>query len=267
MPCARQIGSGRCMQIKNKLVIYVAGILIVLVYGTVGTYLLGRSGNFNVNIDSPIEALYFTIVTISTVGYGDITPVTGLGRVFVIILIISGLSIFLSAVTVLSGDFLSERVEKLYAGASRVDKRHLGNHIVLIGYDTTNAIVAERLRRQKRNFLIVTGDKPLADDLREKGYSAYVADYTTKQDMEKFMLNRATDVVIDLRDSSKAVYVVLVVKKLAKNVRISVVVQNKEIETHLVDLEVDSIINPATIAADALTAVLDKNQDAAGRSV
>ncbi len=250
------------MKLYGKMTIYALAIIAVIIYGTVGTYVLGRSGNFNVNINSPVEALYFTVVTISTVGYGDITPVTTLGRIFVIILIISGLSIFLSAVTVISSDFLSERVERLYYSTSRSDKKLLNNHIALIGYDITNALIAERLKKQKRNFIIITKDKILVDKLKERGYNVFLADYTLKQDMEKFMLDRASDVVIDLRDSSKAVYVVLVVKKLSKKVRLSVVVQNSEMESHLTDLGVDSIINPATLAADALTEVLDRDQDA-----
>lgn len=249
----------------SKITIYVIAIVAVMVYGTVGTYLLGRYGNFNININSPITALYFTIVTISTVGYGDITPVTAIGRIFVIVLIISGLSIFLSAVTTLSGDFLSERVEKLYHNTSAVNRKLLNNHIVLIGYDITNALIAERLKKQRRNFIIITKDKVLADKLKDKDYNVFLADYTLKGDMEKFMLNKATDVVIDLRDSSKSVYVVLVVKKLSKNLKVSVVVRDNEIESHLEDLEVDSIINPATLAADALTKVLDRDQDAASK--
>ncbi len=249
------------MEINRRIAFYVIAIAAVLTYGTVGTYVLGREGDFNVNTMSLSGAIYFTIVTISTVGYGDIVPVTAIGRAFVIILIISGLSIFLSAITVLSGEFLSSRVEKLYSGTNSVDRKRMDSHIVLIGYDSTNALVAQRLKSQRRNFVIITGDKPTADALRKKGYPAFVEDYTSRSELEKFRLEKATDILIDLRDPSKTVYVVLVVRKLAKNVRISVVASNAEAETHLSDLEVDNIINPVTIAADMLTKTLDRDQD------
>ncbi len=251
------------MQVDKRVVFYVLAMAAVLIYGTVGTYVLGNSGNFNVKITSVNEALYFTVVTISTVGYGDITPITSLGRDFVIVLIISGLSIFLSAVTVLSGEFLSSRVEKLYSGLSNVDRKRMHRHIVLIGFDSTNELVAQRLKSQKRNFIVISGDKPTVDALRKKGYPAFVEDYTSKAELEKFNLAKATDIVIDLRDSSKTIYVVLVVKKLAKNAKISVVASNAEAESHLADLEVGSIINPVTIAADMLTKTLDRDQDSA----
>lgn len=243
-------------RISKRVQIYLFAIAAVLIYGTVGTYVLGTRGSFNVRIDSGIEALYFTIVTISTVGYGDITPVTDIGRIFVIILIIAGLSIFISAVTILSGEFLSSRVESLYSGAYGIDKKKLKGHIVLIGYDSINGLLAERLKLESRNFIIVTADKTVSDMLNQKGYSAFVADYTLKSDMEKFNIEKASDVVVDLRDSSKTVYVVLVVRKMSKDVRLSVVAPTADVEIHLEDLNINNIINPITIGADRLTKIL-----------
>ncbi len=248
------------MHITRQTAFYVLAITAVLLYGTTGAYILGQSGNFNVKVSSLNQAVYFTVVTISTVGYGDIVPVTNIGRIFVMVLIISGLSIFLSAVAMLSGEFLSSRVEKLYLGLP-VDSKKLKGHIVLIGYDSTNELVAQRLKAQKRKFLIITGDKPTVESLRKKGYPAYIEDYTSKSELEKFNLDKATDIVIDVRDSSKAVYAVLVVRKLAKNVKVSVVVHSAEAESHLADLEIDSVVNPVTIAADMLTKTLDRDQD------
>lgn len=241
------------MHVNMKIAIYVALIAGVLAYGTAGAYVLGKGGNFNVQITSPVQAVYFAVVTISTVGYGDIVPVTNVARIFTVILVLSGLSIFLSAVTVLSSDFLSERVKHLYSGLTRVERRRLRGHVVLIGYDATNAILASRLKARRRNFIIITGEKPLADRLREEGYAAYLADYTLSTDMGKFRLDEASHIVVDLRDGSKAVYVVLVARKLAKGVKISVVAPNAEAAAHLADLNVEDVINPQVIAADMLT--------------
>ncbi len=251
------------MALNRGVAFYILAIAAVLIYGVIGTYVLGQGGNFNVKVNSWNQALYFTVVTISTVGYGDITPVTPIGRDFVIVLIISGLSIFLSALTLLSGEFLSARVASLYSGMSAVDRRKMNNHIVLVGYDAVNSMVARKLKEQRRNFIVITGDKPTADALRKNGYSAFVEDYTSKAELEKFHLERASDIVIDLRDNSKTVYVVLVVKKLAKGAKISVVAPTAESETHLKDLEVDNLISPATMAAEMLTKALDGDQDTA----
>lgn len=251
------------MEVNKQVIFYVLAIAAVVIYGTAGAYILGQSGNFNIHINSLVTALYFTVVTISTVGYGDITPVTELGRIFVIILIISGLSIFLSAVTTLSSDFLSARVEKMYSGLNSVNKKKMRNHIVLVGYDSANEIISHKLKAQHRNFIIITADKPTAEMLRRKGYPAFLEDYTSKSELEKFNLEKATDIVIDIRDSSKVVYVVLVIKKIAKNARISAIAHSTDAESHLNDLEIANVINPVTITADILTKALDKDQDTA----
>ncbi len=245
------------MGMAKKTVAYATALAAVLLYGMIGTYVLGQSGNFNVHISSWLQALYFTVVTMSTVGYGDIVPVTKLGMSFVIILIIAGLSIFISAITILSGELLSSRFESVYSGFSNFDRKKLNKHIVLIGYDAINSMLAERLRKIGRNFVIITSDKTVSDLLREKGYRSFVADYTLKSDMDKFALDKADHVVIDLRDSSKSVYVVLVVRKLAKNAELSVVAPTSDAEVHLQDLGIDHIINPVTIGTDMLSDILE----------
>ncbi len=249
------------MHINRKILLYSSAIAAVLLYGTIGSLILGQYGNFNVPIHNSIKALYFTITTISTVGYGDIVPVTNLGRIFTIVLIISGLTIFLSAVTVLSSDFLSERVEKLYSGLSRVEKRHLKNHIILVGYGPANTIIAEKLKLQRRNFIIITSDKLTADSLRDRSFTAYLADYTQKTEMEKFRFHLASDIILDINESTKAVYVVLVIKKLAQKTNLSVIAYSQDAASHFMDLEVAHVINPVNIAADMMVEALDKDQD------
>jgi voltage-gated potassium channel len=249
------------MRINTKIGIYTLAIAGVVAYGTVGALILGNSGNFNVNITSPIQALYFTIVTISTVGYGDITPVTDVGRIFTIILIISGLSIFLSAVTVLSSDFLSSRMERLYSKASGIEKRKFKNHVILIGYSATNTLLAQRLKAQNRRFIILTANKTRADELFGMGYDVFLVDYTLDKDMRQFAIERARDVVIDLTDSSKTIYVVLVIRKLSKTVRISIVAQSQDVESHLADLQINNIINPVTIAADKISSIISEEDN------
>ena len=104
------------MNIQSKILFYIVAVLGVLIFGTAGTYIIGSHGGFSVNINSPLTALYFTIVTLSTVGYGDIVPVSAAARIFVIILIVSGLTILLSAITFLGSDFMNSKIDQLSGG-------------------------------------------------------------------------------------------------------------------------------------------------------
>jgi hypothetical protein len=74
-------------------------IVAVLIYGTMASLHIGHQ--YDPDIESPIQALYYTIITISTVGYGDYVPKTDVARLFTISLIIIGVGCFLAAITIL----------------------------------------------------------------------------------------------------------------------------------------------------------------------
>ena len=251
---------GALIRMVNRITIvaYAIAIAAVIAFGVAGTYILGRSGNFNVQINSLVTALYFTVTTVSTVGYGDIVPVTEAARIFVVVLILSGLSIFLSAVTVLSSDFVNSRIERLSGRISGIEKRLLKGHIVLIGHDLTNALLAERFKAENRKFIIITADKTISDHLRELGYVSYVADATSESDMKNFKLDIARKIIIDLRDSSRTVYAAIVARSLSGSGNMIVIAPTLELERHLNDIGIKNVINPATMAAKQISGSLGR---------
>jgi voltage-gated potassium channel len=84
-------------------------IIAVLFYGTTASFHIGNQ--YNPAIESPIQALYYTIITISTVGYGDYIPKTDVARLFTISLIIIGVGCFLTAITILFQPLIKKIVE------------------------------------------------------------------------------------------------------------------------------------------------------------
>src|SRR5271166_2237044 len=97
----------------TELMVYLSVLIIVLLFGIIGTYIIGQHGGFNVKINNLLDATYFTIVTLSTIGYGDIYPVSPTAKIFVILLIVLGLGIFLGAVAAITGEFMNRRIENL----------------------------------------------------------------------------------------------------------------------------------------------------------
>ncbi len=236
-------------------IVYVGAITAVFIFGIMGTYIIAHGGGFNVTNMSPLDAAYFTIVTMSTVGYGDILPITPLAKLFVMLLIVIGLSIFLSVVTVISGDFVNTRMERLSERISNAEKRRLRSHIVLIGTDGVNLAIAKELNGNSTKFIMIVSDKVMSDRLRGIGYRTFVADPTSEVDMSQFEIQYASKVIIDLKESSHMVYALLVVRALAKGVNVIVVAPSTEAERHLKELGVfknETIISPNRLAADSI---------------
>ena len=238
-----------------KAMAYLFAVVLVFAFGITGTYLLGHNrNNFNVQINSLTDAAYFTVVTVSTVGYGDIFPVTNIAKLFVMTLIVSGLGVFLSAVTVLSSELVDTRIEQLSGKIGGLERRFLRNHVILIGTDTVNMLLAEKLKIRGANFVIVTADKVISDRLRNIGYKAYLADETNEEELKKFEFHRAKSIILDMHDKSRMIYAILIVRNLAKNARIVVVAHNKEEERNIRGLGAGiGVINPADLASGILS--------------
>jgi voltage-gated potassium channel len=233
---------------------YIVGIIIVFIFGISGTYVLGHyEHGFNVPINSLLDAAYFTTITLATVGYGDVVPVTNIAKIFVMVLIISGIGVFITSVTVITGEFVNSRMEKYSGRLSGFERRLLKNHVVLIGVDSVNLRLAERLKNKKAKFLIITSDKTMLDHLRSTGYKAYLADETNEDDMKNFELGKAKAIIMDMRDKSRMVYAILLVRNLAKDSRIVTVAHTKEEERNTRSMGVSiGIINPADLASEIL---------------
>ncbi len=254
---------GRMATASVRITVYVIAVAFVLAYGITGTYVLGKAGDFNgfnPKSNGIITAAYFTITTISTVGYGDITPSTQIAKIFIITLILGGLGVFFSAAVTISGEFLTGRIETLSGRIGRAESKLFGDHVVLIGTNTTNLYLAERLKENKERFIIITSDKVKADKLRyNNNYMSYVADATSDTDMQRFQLDKARSIVIDVKDSSRTIYVLLVAKELAKDKSIIVIAPSEEAERHIRSLHVtSSIVNPSFIAASEISKNLFK---------
>ena len=240
------------MEMTSKIIFYIVAVVGVLLFGTIGAYVIGSHGGFSETINSPLTALYFTIVTLSTVGYGDIVPLSPMARSFVIVLIVAGLTIFLSAITFLGSDFMNSKMDQLSGGIASVERKFLNNHIVLVGTDTTNMAIARKLKKTKQKAIIITSDKVVYDKLKGHGYKVYVADPTSVQDMKKFELHKAKEMIIDLKDNSRTVYSVIVAKDIAKNVKLKIIATNEDTERHLKDMGYENVINPAEAIASEI---------------
>jgi len=164
-----------------------AATVLLLVYGVLGSLILGQG--FTPPIQSLPQALYFTVVTMSTVGYGDILPKSDDARLFVISLIIVGLSVFLTSLTAVVGPLVQGRISR---------------------------IIAPRRKRMKRvNHFIITGDGPLARNTarellnRDKAVVVIADDEDTVMGEAEMVIGDATDLDILRKAGAETAHAVL----------------------------------------------------------
>jgi voltage-gated potassium channel len=101
---------GVALNVRYLMAVWI--MAFVLFYGTFGGYFLGE--HFRPPITTFIQALYYTVITATTVGYGDFVPNTDQARLFAVSLILLGVGTFLSAIVLIIQPFMKE-VEKIMA--------------------------------------------------------------------------------------------------------------------------------------------------------
>jgi voltage-gated potassium channel len=100
-----------------------------LVYAVFGALYLGS--DFQPHITDTLTALYFSIVSMSTVGYGDITPQTGVARMFTASIIILGITVFATSISAIAGPIIGGNVQRLVKG--KLSRPMRKNHIIIAG--------------------------------------------------------------------------------------------------------------------------------------
>jgi voltage-gated potassium channel len=146
----------------------VVSMLSLLIYAVFGTLYLG--GEFNPPIHDAGTAFYFSIVSMSTVGYGDITPHTGTARLFTASIIILGITIFATSISAIAGPVIGGNLKRLVKGRFSTAMRK--NHIIIAGATPLALSVYEGLRRRGDEVTVIvpTGvaqEYPAAADLIE----------------------------------------------------------------------------------------------------
>jgi voltage-gated potassium channel len=190
------------------------GILAILMYGTFGTYMLGEG--FHPKIHDLISSFYFTIITLATVGYGDIVPITQETRLFVVSLLIVGLSVFATAIASILGPALSEEINRFFN--PREKKMKPTNHVILAGEGALAANTSRELQARGIPFvqIIATGSTPphLPEDLVVRGNPG------DDQVLKEAGIESAVLVIAARDDDGENAFISLVAKDLNPNVRV-----------------------------------------------
>ncbi|RSE90100.1 voltage-gated potassium channel protein [Achromobacter denitrificans] len=146
----------------------VVSMLSLLIYAVFGALYLGNE--FNPPILDAGTAFYFSIVSMSTVGYGDITPHSGTARLFTASIIILGITIFATSISAIAGPVIGGNLKRLVKGRFSTAMRK--NHIIIAGATPLALSVYDGLRRRGDEVTVIVppGDAseyPAAADLIE----------------------------------------------------------------------------------------------------
>lgn len=242
--------AGPLRQVLRRLV---AALVVLLV--TVFLVYLERDG-YNDGADGEVSLLdcfYYTTVSLSTTGYGDIAPVSDSARLVNVLVITPLRVLFLIILIGTTLEVLAERTRQQFRLARW--RSSLRDHTVIIGFGTKGRSAAETLISTgvpRERIVIIDPSRKVVEAANADGFTGVVGDATRSDVLLKAEVQRAAQVVISTQRDDTAVLVTLTARQLNRNLRIVAAVREEENAPLLRQSGADSVITSASAAGRLL---------------
>ncbi len=198
---------------SQKLQIAFAGLTLIIVIGMIGFMALE---NF-----SPLDALYMTIITLSTVGFGEVATLHPSGRLFVIFLILFGVMFTGFVVTILGQLVMEGQFNEIY-GRKKMERKinKMTNHYIIAGYGRVGRQVAIEFMKKNVQFVVIEKDVNSVPELYQESILFIQGEATEDEVLRKAGIESAHTLVSTLPNEAQNVYLTLTARFMNKNLHI-----------------------------------------------
>ena len=200
---------------KNKIRGALFLLILLLVFGSVGYKYISE------NEYTWIEALYMTVITVTTVGFGEVHHSDDTVKLFTIVLIVTSISIYAYVVSVISEYIAQGRFfEQLKRRKMQKKIIQLSNHIIVCGYGRNGKQAVERLKSYNKKCVIVETDDAIIETLENFGYKYVKGNATDDATLEEANIREASHLITTLPSDADNLFVVLTARQLNPKIKI-----------------------------------------------
>lgn len=225
--------------------------LLILITG------IGVAGYMAISGMSFLDALYMTVITLSTVGYREVVPLTPAGQIFTMALIFCGLGVVLYGASLVAGDVIEGRLQRV-VGRRRVERRieHLTDHYVVCGFGRMGRIVCKELAAKPVPFVVVERDPESLRLIEQEHYLCVDGDATEDAVLGRAGIERARGLVSALSRDEDNVYVTLSARQLKPDLLIVARAEDERSETKLLRAGATRVVSPYVIGGARMAGAL-----------
>jgi len=167
------------------------------------------------------DALYMSVITVTTVGFSEVRPLSGAGRAFTVCLILLGVAGMTFAFGAISNYLVAGEIRG-FLGERRVKRliAAMKNHVLVCGYGRMAREVCRELEREDRAFVVVDEKEESVRHARERGYPAFHGDPGTDDVLRECGIERADSLAATSDDDAKNLMVVITARGLNRDLPI-----------------------------------------------
>jgi voltage-gated potassium channel len=231
----------------------VAASALLLTYGILGSLVLGQQ--FTPPIDDLQQATYFAVVTMSTVGYGDITPKGDDARLFVVSLILVGITVFVTSLTAVVGPVVQGRLATMLEPQGRKKMRRV-NHFIIAGTSALARNTARELAARGRGVVVITDD----EDARVPEAEMEVGDATDLATLRKAGAENAQAILALSEDDAENAFVILALRDLHTDAKKIAAVNARKNMDRVRRVQPDMIMAPNVFGSEVLAMALTEER-------
>jgi voltage-gated potassium channel len=216
-------------------------LFLVVSMGTAG-YMILEKWNF-------LDSLYMTVITLTTVGFSEVNPVSDQGRILTMTILISGLGVVGYLVGTLTQIVVEGQLLRIM-GRKKLERQieKLKNHIIICGYGRVGRIICEEIYRSKPTPLVVIdNDSTVTAKIEEDGHLYLLGDATEEQCLLKAGIRSAKGLATALDSEADNVYITLTAKGLKPNLFIIARAGRIGSEKKLVQAGANHVVSPHQI--------------------
>ncbi len=205
--------------IPKKLQHILMAIVLIIAIGTVGFKIAGGEKT------TYLDALYMTVITISTVGYGDVIGLDNkpLGKVFAIIFIFLGAGTVAYLFAALAAYIIEGELKRVFR-RRKMDKRieKIKNHYIVCGIGMVGLYIVHELYNTRRHMVAIDMDETKMDDLKTHNINVdmIIGDATENGVLERAMIHRAKGLFATATSDNDNIVIVLTAKQLNPDLKI-----------------------------------------------
>ncbi|SDC07336.1 voltage-gated potassium channel [Pelagirhabdus alkalitolerans] len=239
------------MKNKRKVIILFVMLTFIVLLGTTSYWIL---------LDiSLLDSLYMTIITISTVGYGEVVDLTPEAQIFTMILIFLGIGVIGYAASTIVSYFLEGNIRAFWRDKKMNEAiKNLKNHYIVCGAGETGRHVINSLKKEAIDFVIIECDQTRVEALKEEKLLVLKGDATDESILQEANIESAKGLVTTLSTDANNLYTVLTAREINRQLLIIARAITDTSHEKLIRAGADKTVSPNEIGGHRMASMLLK---------